>query len=108
MIIGQKDKNGVEINVGDWLLTNEAGWRGQVVDIGNKYILEDSHGGFSSEPDWDQCEIIPAFPEPPMSGPKCLKKQCLNCGEINNYFKVSCWNCMHKEFKDIPDPREVK
>ncbi len=54
-----KDKDNKVICVGDKLLTDEAGWVGTVrLSIGS-YILEDEQGGFSLQPNWEKCKILP-------------------------------------------------
>jgi hypothetical protein len=62
------DKNGVEIKPGQVVLTDEAGWRGDVVinDDPEEYgefepfcLLGDNEmGGFSFDVDWSKCEVI--------------------------------------------------
>jgi hypothetical protein len=56
--IGRKDKDGNKIYEGSKLLTNEAGWIGDVVFHNAIFYLMDINGGFSSEPEWNKCKII--------------------------------------------------
>ena len=56
--IGAEDRNGKKIYEGDYLLTNEGNWRGFVVFDGGLFGIVDPHGGYSSLPEWDMCEII--------------------------------------------------
>jgi len=69
-----KDKNNIEIKIGDKIKTNEAGWIGTVVKFGDFFylgdiekavgwsldmlVLIDDKGGFSFEPEWDKCEVL--------------------------------------------------
>lgn len=64
-----KDKNGVEIKLGQRVRTNEAGWIGKVVKFGDvflpdplvgseSWVLVDQQGGYSLEPDWAQTEVL--------------------------------------------------
>ena len=56
--IGVKDRNGRKICEGDYLQTNEGHWRGFVVFFDGTFMLVDPEGGYSAEPEWDECEII--------------------------------------------------
>ena len=56
--IGVQDRNGRKICEGDYLLTNEGNWRGFVVFFDGTFMLVDPEGGYSAEPEWDECEII--------------------------------------------------
>ncbi len=56
--IGTVDKYGKQICEGDILRTNEASWLAKVVYIPCMFMLQDSRGGFSAEPEWEKCEII--------------------------------------------------
>jgi len=56
--IGVQDRNGRKICEGDYLLTNEGDWRGFVVFFDGTFMLVDPEGGYSAEPEWDECEII--------------------------------------------------
>jgi hypothetical protein len=56
--VGVKDANGVEIYEGDKLLTDEADWVGTVVWVLGGFILKDNKGGFSAEPNWDNCKVL--------------------------------------------------
>ena len=56
--IDVQDRNGRKICEGDYLLTNEGNWRGFVVFFDGAFMLVDSEGGYSAEPEWDECEII--------------------------------------------------
>ena len=56
--IGVQDRNGRKICEGDYLLTNEGNWCGFVVFCDGTFMLVDSEGGYSAEPEWDECEII--------------------------------------------------
>jgi len=56
--IGVKDRNGGKICEGDYLLTNEGNWCGFVVFFDGTFMLVDPEGGYSAEPEWDECEII--------------------------------------------------
>jgi len=69
-----RDKNGVEIKVGQRVETDEAEWIGEVVAYGdffeidevakqdglskNSFILVDDKGGFSIEPNWKKCKVL--------------------------------------------------
>jgi hypothetical protein len=66
-----RDKNGVIIDVGDLVLTDEGDWVGTVVRYGDyfkehpdyKYksdilILIDQDAGYSLEPNWEKCTRI--------------------------------------------------
>lgn len=55
---GLHDKQGKEIYEDDYLKTNEADWIGKVVFLRGAFILSDNKGGFSVDPDWEQCEVI--------------------------------------------------
>ena len=56
--IGVQDRNGRKICEGDYLLTNEGNWCGFVVFFDGTFMLVDPEGGYSAEPEWDECEII--------------------------------------------------
>jgi len=56
--IGVQDRNGKKICEGDYLLTNEGNWCGFVVFFDGTFMLVDPEGGYSAEPEWDECEII--------------------------------------------------
>ena len=56
--IGVQDRNGRKICEGDYLLTNEGNWCGIVVFFDGTFMLVDPEGGYSAEPEWDECEII--------------------------------------------------
>ena len=56
--IGVQDRNGKKIYEGDYLLTNEGNWCGFVVFFDGTFMLVDPEGGYSAEPEWDECEII--------------------------------------------------
>ena len=56
--IGAQDRNGKKIYEGDYLLTNEGNWCGFVVFFDGAFMLVDPEGGYSAEPEWDECEII--------------------------------------------------
>ena len=56
--IGAEDRNGKKIYEGDYLLTNEGNWRGFVVFYGGLFGLVDPQGGYSAEPEWEECEVI--------------------------------------------------
>ena len=56
--IGMQDRNGRKICEGDYLLTNEGNWCGFVVFFDGAFILIDPQGGYSAEPEWNECEII--------------------------------------------------
>ena len=55
---GERDMKGRLIYHGDILRTDEAGWKAAVVWGYGQFLLEDDHGGFSSDPNWERCEII--------------------------------------------------
>ena len=55
---GCEDKNGRMIFEGDILETNESGWRGVVIYCDGQFALEDTAGGFSRWPDWEECKVI--------------------------------------------------
>ena len=56
--IGEEDRNGKKIYEGDYLLTNEGNWRGFVVFDGGLFGIVDPQGGYSAEPEWEECEVI--------------------------------------------------
>ena len=56
--IDVQDRNGRKICEGDYLLTNEGNWCGFVVFFDGTFMLVDPEGGYSAEPEWDECEII--------------------------------------------------
>ena len=56
--IGVQDRNGRRICEGDYLLTNEGNWCGFVVFLDGTFMLVDPEGGYSAEPEWDECEFI--------------------------------------------------
>lgn len=56
--IGAQDRNGKKIYEGDYLLTKEGNWCGFVVFFDGAFMLVDPEGGYSAEPEWDECEII--------------------------------------------------
>ena len=56
--IGAEDRNGKKIYEGDYLLTNEGNWRGFVVFYDGLFGLVDPQGGYSAEPEWEECEVI--------------------------------------------------
>ena len=56
--IGVQDRNWRKICEGDYLLTNEGNWRGFVVFFDGTFMLVDPEGGYSAEPEWDECEVI--------------------------------------------------
>ncbi|MCI6289664.1 MAG: YopX family protein [Lentisphaeria bacterium] len=56
--IGVQDRNGRKIYEGDYLLTNEGNWCGFVVFSDGIFMLADYEGGYSAEPEWDECEIV--------------------------------------------------
>ena len=56
--IGMQDRNDRKICEGDYLLTNEGNWCGFVVFFDGTFMLVDPEGGYSAEPEWDECEII--------------------------------------------------
>lgn len=62
---GLKDKNGKEIYEGDILQTNEAGWKAKVIFNHGAFLLVDNRGGFSTEPEWKECEVIGNIHENP-------------------------------------------
>lgn len=68
--IGEYDSKNVEIYEGDILLTDEAGWTGQVVFDRSRFILVDNNAGFSTEPNWHKCEVIGNMEQ----NPELLKK----------------------------------
>lgn len=55
---GVRDMKDQLIYQGDILRTNEMGWYGAVVWGDGRFCLEDDRGGFSSDPNWECCEII--------------------------------------------------
>lgn len=67
------DKNGIEIKPGQVVLTDEAGWKGDVVANNNpgEYVefdpfclLGDNEmGGFSFDVNWSKCEVIKTLTE---------------------------------------------
>ena len=56
--IGVQDRNGRKICEGDYLLTNEGNWCGFVVFFDGTFMLVYPEGGYSAEPEWNECEII--------------------------------------------------
>ena len=56
--IGVQDRNDRKICEGDYLLTNEGNWCGFVVFCDGTFMLVDPEGGYSAEPEWNECEII--------------------------------------------------
>ena len=67
VLIGQKDIDGKDISKGDWLLTDEGEWVGQVVlyddhlegmpEYNGRYVLINKDG-YSLEPSWSNCKIV--------------------------------------------------
>ena len=55
---GAEDMNGRPIYQGDILRTDEMGWKAAVTWASGQFCLEDDRGGFSSDPNWDCCEIV--------------------------------------------------
>ncbi len=55
---GVKDCKDRKIYEGDFLQTNEGGWRAFVVFSDGIFTLEDPDGGYSTLPEWHKCEII--------------------------------------------------
>lgn len=60
-----KDKDNNIITEGDYLLTDEGNWKAVVVwnDRINDFYLEDSKGGFSAYPNWNNCKILDHYNE---------------------------------------------
>lgn len=56
--IGAKDKNGIEIYEGDIVKTNENSWVAKVIYQYCRFICEDNKGCFSSQIEWENCEVI--------------------------------------------------
>ena len=58
---GLLDRNGREVWEGDILLTDEGGWIAQVDFVRGCFVLQNhtvKMGGFSVEPNWEECEVI--------------------------------------------------
>lgn len=53
-----RDRHDNLIFEGDILETNESGWRGVVIYCDGQFALEDTTGGFSRWPDWEECKVI--------------------------------------------------
>jgi hypothetical protein len=54
--IGKKDKNGIDIRIGDTVKTNEGNWTAIVNDID---FISDPYGGYSASCEWEKFEIMP-------------------------------------------------
>lgn len=62
---GILDKNGKEIYDGDIVVTNESDWKAKVVYDRGGFFCVDTKGGFSSECEWEKCEVIGNIHENP-------------------------------------------
>lgn len=71
--IGERDKFNNEIKEGDLVLTDEGGWKGEVVRFEHKgpedingaaydppipWVLKDGNIGFCLEPEWSECTVL--------------------------------------------------
>ena len=55
--IGQTDKNGQAISIGDRVLTSH-NWKGVVKAVIEYEKVAGYDGGYTTEPNWDKCLII--------------------------------------------------
>lgn len=62
---GFRDKKGVAICEGDIVLTDEAGWIGQVIFDGDSYCVVKKNEGFSSMCNWEDFEVLGNIHEHP-------------------------------------------